>query len=264
MASKIVPLIPKHTVYVEPFCGSAAVMFAKPWPEVTSNNHYREVINDTNGQVVEFFRALRDNPDALVRELELTPYSRREYYERKLSPAASFFVDAVQSFGNKPRGGWGRDRLGYNSAATWANKLPLLLKCAERLQGVFVDDLDAIELIKRWDSPHTFFYCDPPYPGTDQGHYKGYTQEDFERLCDALDNIEGSFLLSCYANDAPRLHWRKHEFKSRMSAAKAINGERKNSERTEVVWGNSAQGKVRAEIQALYDSGKFDCFTGEI
>lgn len=48
MASKIIPYIPKHTVYVEPFCGSATILFKKPWPNVTNTHHYREYINDTN------------------------------------------------------------------------------------------------------------------------------------------------------------------------------------------------------------------------
>lgn len=58
IASKITELIPKHTVYVEPFAGGAAVFFKKPWPDVSNTGHYREVLNDTNGDVVNFFRVL--------------------------------------------------------------------------------------------------------------------------------------------------------------------------------------------------------------
>ena len=56
MASKIIPLIPPHTVYVEPFAGGAAILFNKPWPSVTNRDHYREIINDTDGdkEVIKF------------------------------------------------------------------------------------------------------------------------------------------------------------------------------------------------------------------
>ncbi|MEJ5328486.1 MAG: DNA adenine methylase, partial [Candidatus Bathyarchaeia archaeon] len=55
-SSKIIPLIPKHTVYAEPFCGSAAVFFKKPFPSVKDRGNYREAINDTNEWLVNFFR----------------------------------------------------------------------------------------------------------------------------------------------------------------------------------------------------------------
>lgn len=78
--------------------------------------------------------------------------------------------------------------------------------------------------------------CDPPYPNTDQGHYKGYTQEDFEELVFLLTTIKGSFLLSNYPNDyadayAKQLGWERFEFSAMCSAAK-----NSRTKRTEVVW----------------------------
>lgn len=61
MAKNIIPLIPQHTVYVEPFCGGATILFKKPWPNVTNTHHYREVINDLDNNLIYFFKTLRDN-----------------------------------------------------------------------------------------------------------------------------------------------------------------------------------------------------------
>lgn len=74
LAPRILLLIASmpHRVYVEPYAGSAAVLFAKPRSPV-------EIINDPDDQVVNFFRVLRDHPGALARACQLTPYARAEY-----------------------------------------------------------------------------------------------------------------------------------------------------------------------------------------
>ena len=56
----ILPLLPKHTVYVEPFSGGAAVFFGKPWPDVSDGTHYREILNDMDGRITNFYRVCQD------------------------------------------------------------------------------------------------------------------------------------------------------------------------------------------------------------
>lgn len=278
MASKIVKLLPKHTVYVEPFAGSCAILFAKPWPKVTDKAHYSEVINDTNGHVVNFFRQLRDNPDELIRLCSLTPYSQEEHQISKdldidddLERARMFYAQINQSFSNRMNSGWSTAVYGKNHPVSWINRNSRLAACAERLIGTYIACEDAIRCIERWDSPQTLFYCDPPYPGTNQGHYSGYTAEDFVRLVDALDKCSGSFLLSCYAMDVPD-HWEVFEFDAYCSASgsgQTAGHDRSkratdlgNRRRTEVVY-RVIRDDVRPEIRALYDSGVFNCFEGE-
>lgn len=59
---------------------------------------------------------------------------------------------------------------------------------------------DAVKVIKRYDSKYAFFYCDPPYPGTNCGHYGDYTLDEFESLLETLAEIKGKFMLSCFMN----------------------------------------------------------------
>src|SRR4051794_15717834 len=58
IAPWIVSLMPPHRVYVEPFAGSAAVLFAKA-------RATHEILNDVDGEVVNFFRVLRERPEDL-------------------------------------------------------------------------------------------------------------------------------------------------------------------------------------------------------
>lgn len=148
-----------------------------------------------------------------------------------------------------------------------------LLQTSERLADVHIEHDDAISVIKRWDSPQTFFYCDPPYPGANQGHYSGYTDKDFAALVDTLDKCQGSFLLSCYGFEAPE-HWEKFIFQVHCTAScKGTTGSNRDKtkaatnlgdrKRTEVVYRVIRGENVRQEIKQLYATGKFDCFTGK-
>lgn len=284
LVSKLLPLIPKHTVFVEPFCGGATVFFAKPWPDVTNNNDYREVLNDTNQDVFNFYKCLQDKEKAekLIHRLEFTLYSRDEHklaqdrnneldeFER----AAMFYVDVSMSFSNIIGSGWGTGVYSCNLASKWSNKVSKLKDYLERMQVVHIENDDAIACIKRWDSPQTFFYCDPPYVGTDQGHYKGYAEEHFKQLCETLDQAQGSFLLSSYANEFTEKHvksdWKRFDFESYCSAIGRVGGDKSKKfeidkedlKRVETVWKRLNKTPVREEIQELYDSGKYDCFIG--
>jgi DNA adenine methylase len=282
LASKLVPLIPRHSVYVEPFAGGAALLFAKPWPAVSNAHHYREVINDTCGDLVNLYRVAQEQPEELFHRINTTPYSeaeharsaailRREIPATDLMRAWAYYMKVQTSFANILHGGWGRAVFGRNSAATWHARdvwAPL-----ERLRSVHICQADALECIKQWDSPQTFFYCDPPYPGTDQGHYDGYTREDFAALIAALDTCQGSFMLSCY--EVPGLvtpdDWQVTRFRARMTAKGAgrIKADRSlaaekdiGAERTEVVYTRANRVPVRPEIAKLYASGAYDCFKG--
>lgn len=267
MAAKIVPLLPRHTVCCEPFAGAATILFAKPWPRVTNTDHYREAINDTNQDVVNFFQQLRDNGGELTRLLQLTPYSQHEYKIRNeidestsdLEKARKFYVNVMQSFANKLDGGWGTSTYGRNHADNWKNKVCSLEDFVGRMMSVYIACEDALRFIERWDSPHTLFYCDPPYPNTNQGHYKEYTLDDFRALVQALDACEANIVLSCYdvmPDEMPQ-DWERFEFNATMSAARHKNAAKA---RTEVVWRRFNRIPVRPEIAKLYRSGAFDAY----
>jgi DNA adenine methylase len=279
MAHNLIPLIPQHTVYVEPFCGGATVFFQKPWPKVSNTHHYREVINDNDNRLVNFYQQLRDNGEELVRLIQLTLFSEAEHQIAKelehadpIEAARRYYVNVQQSFSNILGKGWRRSVFGRNVAATWANKISELPAYIDRMATVSIACDDALKIIKQWDSPQTFFYCDPPYPEADQGHYCGYTLGNFRELVSTLDNCQGSFLLSNY--DQPiemPADWERFEFEANASSLGRVGYDRskkadesdQNRKRTEVVWRRFNRVPVREEIQKLYDSGAFDCFASQ-
>lgn len=172
LAPWIVSLMPAHRVYVEPFCGSAAVLLAKrPAPH--------EVINDLDSNVTTFFRVLRDRADELQRACQLTPYARAEYAAADLSAdmddlerARRFFVRCTQSFNaNGTVGGrsgsWSNgQRRGRSSQAVQVRDLADRLdQIADRLRAVVIESRPAAELIPTYDAPDTVIYVDPPYLG---------------------------------------------------------------------------------------------------
>lgn len=272
MVSKLVPLIPKHTVYAEPFGGSGALLFAKPWPNVTNTDHYREIWNDKNELVYNFFKQLRENGEKLCEQIELTPQSESEHKIAKnfdcddLEKARRFFININQSFASVFNRGWGRGVFGANLGAVWSNKINLK-PYLERIMPVTFSCTDALKFIDQFDSPQTFFYVDPPYPETDQGHYKGYSQEDFEQLVDKLKNIQGSFLLSCYGNERCDQLFERFDFDA-FCTSRTRNGydrtkkkdeSDQNRKRVEVVYRKFSI-EPRNAIKKLYASGAFDCF----
>jgi len=204
MLKHILPIIPEHTNYVEPFFGGGAVFWAKDKVDV-------ETINDYNGMVINFYEQLKTNFDELKLLIDATPYSREVYkkamviYENpylftSVHKSWAFWVGTVQGFSNKI-GSWRSSTQTHKeSQLNFNKKSELTIDFCKRLELVQIECMDAVELIKRQDSEATFFYIDPPYVDTNQGHYGGYTQQHFNELLDVLVNIKGKFLLSSYPN----------------------------------------------------------------
>jgi DNA adenine methylase len=267
IATQIVPhlmAIP-HTVYVEPFFGGGAVLYAKSKIDRGNSHYYREAINDLNKQLITFWRVAREQPEELARWIELTPYSQEEYREARkiynnpseysdLKVAWATYIQCNMSFANKIGAGWAAQVIHQNSAATWVNRAARLPECFERLRDVYIGCEDALDFIKRWDSSHSLIYADPPYPDTDQGHYGGYTLDDYQALCDVLDTCESSYVLSNYHQDiAPNSAQKCVGIEAVMTAANGRTS-RKNADdckRIEKLWICDRSKNIRADLQAI-------------
>lgn len=222
LASQIVAMMPAHRVYFEPFAGGAAVLFAKPRAE-------REALNDIDGHVMRFWRALRDHPAALATAVAMTPYSRAEWrfcrYEHEsaeddVEAARRFIVEVDQSFSREGTG-WSPpsisfDRRGRWQAGVWQNLPDKLMAAATRLAGVALEQGDAIDLIPRYDQLDAVIYCDPPYArGQRLAPGKGYRHDDdgslWPRLVEVLADIQkASVVLSGYpCIEMADLGWRR-------------------------------------------------------
>lgn len=233
LSAQIVPLMPSHRVYLEPFAGGAAVLFAKPRTE-------RETLNDLDGQIMRFWRALRDRPGELAAAVAATPYSRAEWQASRdgsadddVEAARLLLVNVDQSF-SRSRESWSipcvGDGRGRWQPGTWENLPPKILAAAERLQGVALESRDACELIPRWDRADAVIYIDPPYEGPHRREPgKGYAVEQddlWERLVDVLLDIRhAAVILSGYpCPEVERLDWKMLPLRMRRTV-QARNGD---------------------------------------
>lgn len=226
LAAQIVPLMPAHRVYLEPFAGGAAMLFAKPRAE-------RETLNDLDGTIVRFWRALRDRPDELAAAVASTPYSRGEWMEHSrarwrpdlghveddVEAARRLLVSIDQSF-SRQESGWSPpsilfDRRGRWQPGVWANLPVKIVAAATRLQGVALESADAMSLIPRWDVAGALIYCDPPYALTTRAAPdRQYVHDDdgtlWKRLVEVLAGVEhAAVIVSGYpCSEVEALGWR--------------------------------------------------------
>lgn len=206
----IISQMPEHKVYLEPFFGSGAVLFNKSRTNI-------ETVNDIDGNIVNLFKVIREQPRQLAKAIELTPYSRQEYLQSfealqgNLSDIERARVFLVRCW--MARGGKTSDRTGWrhnvnpstvNAVPDWLGIPQTILIATERLQGVQIEKQDAVQLIERYNREDCLIYADPPYLlGTrTKRHYANeMTIEQHESLLLALNNHSGFVMLSGYDND---------------------------------------------------------------
>jgi DNA adenine methylase len=203
LTKRLCQILPEHKCYCELFAGAANLLFAKD-PSRT------EVINDVNDELTNLFRVVRFHPREFIAELQLTTHSRTEFSDFKNQPGLTDIQKAARSYlilkaafggkGASPDATFGYGTTG--KARFRRTTFAAIRRCHKRLDGVFVENLDFANCIKRYDRPHTFFYADPPYLET-AGYKAKFTIDDHERLADALQGIKGRFLLSI--NDHPKI-----------------------------------------------------------
>jgi DNA adenine methylase len=208
----LLPLLPTCHHYCEPFAGSGAVLLNREPSPV-------ETYNDIDGDVVNFFRVLRDQPDELTRGLAMTPFSREEFYgalhvhasEVPLERARKFYIRARQARSGLAQtatlGRWANckntTRAGMSGVVSrWLGGSIGLQDIAERLLPVQIENRPALECIELYDAGETLFYCDPPYLHETRGDSKAYGfemhEKDHRQLARTLKKSRGKVALSGY------------------------------------------------------------------
>jgi DNA adenine methylase len=206
LVTTILPLIPKHTTYVEPFVGGGAIFWSKSKSEV-------EIINDNNRELINFYEVVQSEFVELEKMIRISLHSRSLHNDAtviynnphmfsRIKRAWAVWVLAAQSFSAMLDGSWGYDKQKGTTSQKITNKRDsFTMDYAIRIQNVQIECTDALRIIRSRDYPGAFIYCDPPYYNSDCGHYDGYTREDFEELLKALSLMQGKFLMSSYPSD---------------------------------------------------------------
>lgn len=256
-AEKIVPLLPAHGHYVEPFAGSLAVLLAKPRSKM-------ETVNDLDRNLMTFWRVLREQPDALALAMSLTPHSRAEHQDAyrldeiegdDLERARLVWVLLSQGRGGTlRRTGWRFYRnpgaSGYampDYLAAYVERVPA---CADRIAGVSLECRDALEVIADYGQHEdVLLYVDPPYLGTTRAAnyaHEMLTEERHRELAAALHDCRAAVLLSGYASplydEDLYAGWHRSDFPAWTGNGIRDGRTKVDGDRREVLWSNRSLG----------------------
>jgi DNA adenine methylase len=220
MLDTILPNIPEHRHYVEPFCGTAIVYLRKPLAKLNT-------LNDIDNNIVNFFRVLqdRDKTKELLRRLRYTPWSKAEYKKACLllssgrelddiTRAWAFYVaqymSMKKSYYSDPQG----ENFGYKSKVgagelcyrTFTHRVRRLVENAQKLRQCQIMNDDGIDVMKRFDGKDVFMFVDPPYLSTtvrskDKIYAAEYNDELHHRLLDFVQTAKSKIMLASYPNE---------------------------------------------------------------
>lgn len=239
LRKQIIQLIPDHSCYLEPFCGAAWVLFGKDPSPV-------EIINDIDGDLMNFFRVIKQQPEAFISSFDLTLISREEFDRLaaldssqldELERAYRFYYLIMAGWGgelNYPRfqtsitdGGHGNRLIG--AIKTLRQRIEPVHK---RLSTVIIENMDWESCIKRYDREGVFMYVDPPYPGN--GVNYAHNMRNWEDHCDlanVLAETQSKWILSSY--DKPEI--RELFYQHKIIPVTSASGMRKSKSDTDRV-----------------------------
>ena len=198
--------------YVEVFAGMAWVYLTKPRAR-------ENVVNDINGNLINLFSVARDQPEELVRLVELTPYARSQYndwynlyFKRKeeftqLSPlkrAVIYYFILHSAYNSELITHPKLDTVSFKSSGSWGSPgmLDNIRQWSKWTQGTVFLNMDYKEVIERFASPETLFYLDPPYTvAENRSHYEfNFNESEHKELAERIklcsSNTASKFVIS--------------------------------------------------------------------
>lgn len=252
LAERFAAVLPAHEHYVEPYCGSLAVLLAKPPARF-------ETVNDLEARLMTWWRVLRERPRALARVCQLTPHSRAEYQRCRREPvvpgddletARRVWVILTQGRAGTLCGrktGWkhyvdpGGSSVGM--PAYLDGYVDRLTAVAERMHAVSLECMPALEIIAKYGKHEdTLLYVDPPYLGTARSsnnreyEFEMRGERDHQELAEALTAARAAVVISGYPSPLyERLYAGWHRLKMPAVTGNGVPGRR---DRTEVLWSN--------------------------
>jgi site-specific DNA-adenine methylase len=191
LADRLAGLLPAHKAYVEPFAGSAAVLFAKEPTEV-------EVINDADPEIVEAYRLIkRLKPEQMARLRKMTWTGDEATFKRLFDARPKDDVEKLHRFLYVTHFSYGKLRgrsFSPSGEGIEAATVDRIEKFGPRLKNVRIHSGDYERVVRKYDGKDTAFYLDPPYPGYNVD--VGESDFDEARFLALLKSIKGKFLVT--------------------------------------------------------------------
>ena len=237
IAADILDILPYANRYIEPFAGMLGILLARRRSKI-------EVANDLDGRIVNWWRVVRDHGEELQELLQNTPCSSRQMFddaddedhEDGVRGAYFYTLKLLWGFGSRAEGtyhtGWNRTRIQTNRADQ-PHRLDIG-RLKDRLQGVVVEHLEAVELLRR-SAKHedAVIYCDPPYPTATKSRLYRHNDIDRDGMSTMLLRQKGEVMISGYGEEWDHLGWNRLE----IDAFSSMSPDGDHN-RIEVVWMN--------------------------
>ena len=143
--------------------------------------------------------------DAILAEVQKTLETdiRVEFVRR-------FLVDGWQSFKKQHGDSYGFETHSYdkksnvnafNNVSNYLTTASPHLQEISELKKVYLENDDFEKVCRRWDTPHSLHYLDPPYFGKEDYYSEKFTKECHLRLCQMVHELEGQVIISYYPHE---------------------------------------------------------------
>lgn len=219
----------QEMTYIEPYGGSLEILFCK-------DRSRREIVSDIDKEIINIYRAIRDEPSELTRRMNLYKHTPETFDKiEKKKGSEDYLEEAVHDLmlRRMSRNGQKKTYLRMTNQKTWKDSIMSLLRNGERMREVFVLERGALEVIRAFDAKDTLVYCDPPYLRDTKSmlYEPDINPDDHIELHRALSDFTGKVVLSgCLSPLYKRLYKNWNMSMKRINMAK--------DKRTEIIWTN--------------------------
>lgn len=216
MLKHMEPLVPNHLVYTEAFCGGAALYWAKKPADI-------EVLNDINGNLINFYRVLKSRFNELSEKIDSTLHSREMFdfacivydYPNFFDPitrAWALWVKSKMGFASMLDGSFGYDKTSNSMCKKLeSSKQSFTRSLQKRIERTQIECTNALQVIESRDCPEAFHFIDPPYINSDCGHYTDtFNLMNFEELLTLCGTLKGKFMLTMFPHDVLKEYIDRH------------------------------------------------------
>lgn len=196
LSTRIIDFMPEHSTYIELFGNTASILLKKPQSK-------RELFNDIDNNITNFFLVIRDNPTALYNSCSSLPYSETLYNELfqsqvptdPIEKATRFFYLNRCGFMGYTARGFRCDTYNRNYADFYYKECERFFALAERFKNVEITNKDYKKILKKNINDDAFFLCDPPYYDGTNYYSNSFTLNDYKQLAKLLSEIKGKAMV---------------------------------------------------------------------
>lgn len=234
-------------LYCEPFAGMLGILLARPKSRL-------EMVNDSNGWLISWWKAVRDYPNEFGLLIDNTPYSR-DLYEEAITQIKSICTGNILQDGlvahtvitqslahglGARKSSWSVTYADNTSLGKWYDKNIKILH--ERIKDVQIENKDCLSILEKTSAKNkAIIYCDPPYQNAKTEDY-GKFYIDLDKMTELLLAQKGEVFVSGYDNEWDHLEWERYEHKTICRGIGKSNKIGSATSRTEVLWTNASRG----------------------